>query len=380
MNDFDIVLVGGGLQGALMALAAFAARPQVRIAMIEASASLGGDHTWCFHEGDVSQVARAFVAPLVVARWPSWDVRFPRLQRTFDAEYACVTSTRLHEVVTAAFASRPASKIFFARRAESIGANQVTLDSGEVLRSSLVVDARGPRELPGEIAYQKFVGLEVELSRPIASMRPVVMDAEVEQIDGYRFLYVLPFEERRVLLEDTYFSLDPSLDEAALEARILDYARVRGLQVERILRRERGILPLPLSWSQSIQTEGPLLAGYGGGFFHPTTGYSFPVAARLAELVAATDATDLFGAPLRKFVTGHVRQARYAVMLNRLLFGATAEANRRDVLERFHTFPEEVVRRFYALETTSGDRLRILCGRPPRGVSLRKALNQVVFA
>jgi lycopene beta-cyclase len=379
MREFDLVIVGGGLQGALMALAAFVARAEARIAIVEASDSLGGDHTWCFHAGDVSKLARAFVAPLIESRWPAWDVRFPRLERTFDAEYACVTSRRLHAVVSEAFAARPGSKIFFRSRARNIEADAVTLESGEVLRAPLVVDARGPREMHGAVAYQKFLGLEVELASPIDSIRPVVMDANVEQIDGYRFLYVLPFEERRVLLEDTYFSLDPSLDEATLEARILAYARDRGMQIARILRRERGILPLPLSWSQEVQTEGPLLAGYGGGFFHPTTGYSFPVATRLAELVANTPASELFGAPLRKFVTEHTRQARYAVMLNRLLFGATAEENRRDVLERFHGFPEAVVRRFYALETTSGDRLRILCGRPPRGVSLRKALNQVVF-
>lgn len=380
MSDYDLIIVGGGLQGALMSLATFVARPQARIAMVEISDSLGGQHTWCFHEGDVSQVARAFVAPLIESRWPAWDVRFPRLERTFDAEYACVTSRRLHAVVTDAFASRAGSEIFFRRGAKVVDATGVTLDSGERLRGELVVDARGPRQMTGEVAYQKFLGLEVELASPIASMRPLVMDAQVEQIDGYRFLYVLPFEERRVLLEDTYFSLDPSLDEAALEARILAYARDRGMEIARIVRRERGVLPLPLSWSQSPQTEGPLLAGYAGGFFHPTTGYSFPVATRLAELVAKTPASDLFGAPLRTFVNEHARQARYAVMLNRLLFGATAEENRRDVLERFHGFPEAVVRRFYALETTSGDRLRILCGRPPRGVSLRKALNQVVFS
>ncbi|MGZ3417037.1 MAG: lycopene beta-cyclase CrtY [Polyangiales bacterium] len=379
MNDFDIILVGGGLQGALLALAVFAERPRARIAMVEAGSALGGDHTWCFHAGDVSEVARAFVDPLVVTRWSRWEVRFPELQRTFDAEYACVTSGRLHEVLSSAFASRLGSRIFLGRRASTIEVDTVTLDDGRELRAELVIDARGPRAMAGEVAYQKFVGLEVELSKPAPSMCPVVMDAEVEQIDGYRFLYVLPFEERRVLLEDTYFSLDPALDDRTLEARILDYARSRDLHVARILRRERGILPLPLSWSQEPQREGPLVAGYGGGFFHPTTGYSFPVATRLAELVAKTPASDLFGAPLRSFVAAHARQARYAVMLNRLLFGATAEGNRRDVLERFHRFPEEVVRRFYALETTSGDRLRILCGRPPRGVSLRKALNEVVF-
>jgi lycopene beta-cyclase len=57
-----------------------------------------------------------------------------------------------------------------------------------------------------------------------------------------------------------------------------------------------------------------------------------------------------------------------------MLFGAFAPQERYHVLERFYRLPESTIRRFYALETLAMDRARILCGRPPRGFSLRRLL------
>src|SRR5438128_17995 len=90
-DPFDLVLVGGGLQNGLIALAALHAHPRCRIALIEASDRLGGNHTWCVHARDVSPSARVWFEPLIVQRWPSYDVRFPALARTLASEYAVIS-------------------------------------------------------------------------------------------------------------------------------------------------------------------------------------------------------------------------------------------------------------------------------------------------
>ena len=98
-SAFDYVLVGGGLQNALLALALRARRPGSRVALVERAASLGGNHTWSFHEGDVPEAAREWVEPLVARRWPSYDVRFPGLERTLRHAYATIPSARVDAVV-----------------------------------------------------------------------------------------------------------------------------------------------------------------------------------------------------------------------------------------------------------------------------------------
>jgi lycopene beta-cyclase len=56
------------------------------------------------------------------------------------------------------------------------------------------------------------------------------------------------------------------------------------------------------------------------------------------------------------------------------LFHAFAPAERYRVLERFYRLPAATIQRFYALETTLGDRAQILCGRPPTGFSWSRLL------
>lgn len=369
---FDAVLVGGGLQNALIALALLSERPAARVAIVERASRLCGDHTWSFHEGDVPESCRAWVAPLVVSRWDSYDVKFPRLSRTLTSTYATTNSERVAQVVVDSIRNSPGSALFVAAAATEVAAHRVTLEDGTVLEGDLVVDARGPDRFSRAhgAGFQKFLGVELEVESTAPFPRPLLMDALVPQIDGYRFVYVLPFSSDRVLVEDTYFSDTPELDVPALRERALEYARAAGLVVRGVVREETGVLPLPVKGMAAPAASSPLIGGYAGGWFHPGTGYSFPVALRLAAYLATTRPEERFGAAFTRLVAKHRSQYRFAAFLNRMLFGAFEPEKRFAVLERFYALPEDTIARFYALETTGTDRLRILCGRPPRGMTL----------
>lgn len=376
-RELDYVLVGGGLQNGLIALALRAHRPSARIGVIERGASIGGNHTWCFHAGDLDPERARWIDPLVVTRWPGYDVAFPAHSRRLESRYACVTSTRLAEVVTAA-----GCELRLQTTAVEVGTDRVVVRDAsgatDELRAKVVIDARGPDAgPPSACGWQKFVGQEVILDAPHGLDRPMLMDATVAQLDGFRFVYVLPLGVDRLLVEDTYFSDGAYLDVGALRERIAAYIAARGWTVARVEREEVGVLPLP--WSGDAPTSAsPLVAGYGGGWFHPVTGYSFPIASRLAELVATTEPERLFGPKLDGHARSHGRQVRFAQRLNRMLFHWFAPVDRYRVLERFYRLPEDTIRRFYALELTAMDRARILFGRPPRGLSVRGMLGMEV--
>ncbi|MDF3068924.1 MAG: lycopene cyclase [Polyangiaceae bacterium] len=377
--ELDFLLVGGGLGNALIALALFARRPGVKVGLVEQGRALGGNHLWCFHAGDVEEEAREFVSPLVSAQWPRYEVRFPELSRTLEEPYAAVRSERLDEVVRAAFAAQRGSRLFLECRAVHVTDRTVKLEDGRELRARHVIESRGPEALSSSerAGYQKFLGLEVKLKRPSPISHPVLMDALVPQRDGFRFLYALPFSSDRVLLEDTYFSDDKHLDRARLEQEILEYAAKSGFEVECVVREEVGILPLPtrLRHVPNPAPGGPLVAGYQGAWFHPVTGYSFPVAARLACAVARAEPDTLRERAWPRLVREQRAQLRFCLLLNKLFFGAFAPDQRRNVIERFYRLPPESVRRFYAMSLSHADRARILCGRPPRGFSLSRALS-----
>jgi len=373
---FDHVVVGGGLQGALLVLAIHDAQPEARVALVEASDRLGGNHTWCFHDTDV-EGSRDWIAPLVAHRWEGYEVRFPGFARELPLGYNAITSDRLHHAIVDHFRHRPGSRLALGVPATSIGTDSVQLADGTRLTGRSVIEATGAGPRPeGGCGFQRFLGLEVTLASPHALPHPILMDATVDQAEGFRFFYVLPFGPRRVLVEDTYFHDSPDLHPETVRGRIHDWIEARGWEVERVEREEIGVLPMP--WDDpGPRAERPLRAGYAGGWFHPATGYSLPAAARLARFVAARSPEDLYGPPLDGFVRALRRQAAYGRLLNDFLFRWFAPEDRHHVFSRFYRLPVDRISRFYALGMRPDDRARILCGQPPRGMSLRQRLRKM---
>ncbi len=377
---YDVVIVGGGLQGCLIVLALAAHRPEARVALVERDARLGGNHTWCFHAGDLGPADAPIVAPAIAHRWDGYVVAFPEHGRTIDSAYAAVTSESIDVAVRAAVATRRTFELLAGTTAVEVERDRVELADGRVLHASLVIDARGPERYTaaaGTHAYQKFVGLELELARPHGLTRPMLMDARVEQVDGFRFVYVLPLSPTRVLVEDTYYADGPTLDRVQIADAVRAYAADQGFEIAAVVREEHGVLPLPLEAAPAPPRfgDGPLVAGYAGGWFHPTTGYSFPIALRIAGFVVGALGEGDPAIAWAAVVAEHRKQAAFALQLNRMMFRWFTPTRRHHVLARFYRLPAETIARFYALATTRLDRMRVLFGRPPRGMSWRAALT-----
>jgi lycopene beta-cyclase len=370
----DVALVGGGLANALIALRLASARPELRLLLLEQDAQLGGSHTWSFHESDVTPGELAWLAPLVVGSWPAYDVRFPGFARRLASGYRSITSERLHQVLSRVLGDR----LRLSCPVASVRPDAVTLVGGSVLAAGCVIDGRGtPAQAPFRLGFQKFLGRELRFARPHGQQLPVLMDATVPQRGGFRFLYTLPLADDVLLVEDTCYAGDPGLDRDAARATIASYAEDRGLAVAELRREEEGSLPIPLAgdidafWSGN--PPGVPCSGLRAALFHPTTGYSLPEAARLADALAAMPRLASAGA--LALVRARSRElwarGRFFRFLNRMLFQAAEPAERYRVLERFYRLPDGLVRRFYAGRPSLLDRVRILSGRPP--VPVRRA-------
>ena len=372
----DALLVGGGLASSLIALRLKRSRPGLKIIMLERDAKIGGEHTWCHFATDVSPAISEWLGPLIVHDWAGYDVRFPAHRRTLPTHYRAITSGRLHTVMSELLGE----DAWLGVEASEVKGESVRLVDGRRLEAPLVIDARGPRRSTRlALGWQKFLGQEVRLAQPHGLTRPIVMDATVAQLDGYRFLYVLPTGGDTLLIEDTRYSDGPALDRAALEADITAYALTQGWQVMAVTREEVGVLPIALAgdieayWAD--EKPGAADAGMRAALFHPTTGYSSPDAARTAEMIAGLPrltTTAVRAAIIEMSKTAWKARGFYR-LLNRMLFRAAAPAQRYKVLERFYRLPTPLIERFYAGEATLADKVRILSGKPP--VPIGRALG-----
>ncbi|WP_395671079.1 lycopene beta-cyclase CrtY [Phenylobacterium sp.] len=371
----DVLLVGGGLANSLIALRLQRERPDLRLRMLDAEEPGASPKTWSVFRSDLEADAWTALAPAFEADWPGYEVLFPAHARRLSTPYASLTSPRLAQLAGAVLG--PAVET--GRRVVTITPDRVVCEDGETIVARVVIDGRGAVPSPHvTLGFQKFLGLEVSLRRPHGLTAPIVMDATVHQEDGYRFLYILPLDASRLLVEDTRYSDGPDLDVAQLEAAALRYARGKGWAVAEVLRRERGVLPVVLSGDVDAYFAEPgreaPQAGMRGLFFHPTTGYSLPDAARTAAFVARQPLNS--SAELARALTGEAkrlwRERGFYRTLNRMLFRAAEPELRYRVLERFYRLPQPLIERFYAGQSTWADKVRILAGRPP--VPLGRAL------
>ncbi len=374
--DHDVILVGGGLANCLIALRLMAVRPEVDFLIVERGEKLGGNHTWSFHTGDVTPETLASLGPFIEASWPRQSVRFPGLARTIEAGYHSMSSEKLR----AGLAPRLGRRLLLGASTVALASDSVTLADGRVFTARCVIDGRGlDPGLPLALGYQKFYGAEVETEQPHGEHHPVIMDATVPQIDGYRFVYTLPFGPRSILIEDTYYSDGPEVDTARLRERVTAHAAAKGWTISRLVREETGVLPIVLAGDIDALcragTPGVPRVGLRAALFHPTTGYSLPDAAAVAELIAR--APVLKSAPVARLIETHVRhlwsERAFFRLLNRMLFIAAEPDQRADVFERFYRLPAPLIERFYSARLTFADQVRILLGKPP--VAIPKALG-----
>ena len=372
-----LIIAGGGLAGSLLALAMAARRPDVPLMLIEAGDAFGGNHLWSFFDSDVEPQDRWLVEPLIGHHWDGHIVAFPGHSRRLRGGYNTIRSDRLDAAVRDALTPEQRQT---GMKVVEVRDDLVTLQSGDKIKARGVIDARGAANLGYlDLGWQKFVGREYRFDRPHGVTHPVIMDATVDQEGGYRFVYLLPFDDRHMLVEDTYYADGPELDVARVGARIDDYVAQRGFGAGSYEREESGCLPVAMGgdfgafWRVGGARVGKV--GLRGGQFHPTTGYSLPDAVRTATMIAGAE--DLGGAALHdlteRTAARNWKDRGFYRTLDTMLFRAAEPAERYRILERFYRLDAGLVARFYAGKSTMLDKMRVLSGKPP--VPIGKAMT-----
>jgi lycopene beta-cyclase len=384
----DVVIVGGGLAGGLIALALHRHVPGCRFLVIEAGRTLGGHHRWSWFETDIRPKARGLMAGFALNGWDEgYDITFPGLGRTLPTAYRSLASAEFHRAL---MAELPEGRVMLGTKVAGLDAGGVTLADGTRLAAKRVIDCRAfksSKHLAG--GWQVFLGQHFRCEKPHGLTRPVIMDASVDQVAphgngaAYRFVYVLPLSPTEVFVEDTYYADQPKMDAEVLKGRVAEYARRHGWQGE-VIDQEAGILPVISGGDfraalAEVAIPGVALAGARGGFSHPLTSYTLPFAVDNALAIAGLLARrpEVSGSELAAFckrrATRHWGATAYYRMLSRMLFEAAEPDKRVVVFEHFYALKGRLVERFYAGRSTWPDRLRILTGKPP--VAIPRAIR-----
>ena len=343
-----VCIAGGGLAGCLLLVALKNKWPDVTVELHEKSSILCGDHTWSFHHDDVPKAFWPWLEPLVTCSWPFYQVFFPRYERQFNSKYYSIKSKDLAGKILTQYS------------------DSVFLNSSLDLTQADFITTGWPKLLnPDSFGYQKFVGLEITTVEPHGLEGPILKDVREPQTDGYRFFYVLPWTDHKLLIEDTYYSNTPELNLEKIKTEILRYAQKHQWKIKEITSYEKGSLPLEMIGQEPQNSDKSF--GAAAGLAHPVTGYTLPMI--LQQIDSVLDSNQFNLESIKKNLKSKnksvIKNFSFYRLLNRMMFKAATPTKRYVILERFYRLSEPLIQRFYAGRTTFLDRIRILSGKPP---------------
>ena len=383
-NKVKLVVAGAGLSGLMLAWKCLSSNSQVSVTIIDSKSVIGGDHTWSFNISDVNPSLHKWLNPFIEYTWEKYDVKFNGSSRRLNIPYCSGNSNSLRACVEP-FIKSGRLKLILDTKVIKMTRSEVFICNGKKITGDYIFDARGfTFDKSIKLGFQKFYGITIETKKPHGLKYPIIMDATVPQYDGYRFIYCLPFSQNKILIEDTYYSDGNNFHEGEYNKRINEYIETKNWIEHKVIRVEKGILPIALSVDikliEKLETKynEPIKIGMRGNFYHPVTGYSLPEAVRLADKVSAfineTNKNNSLeiSSKIRKYKLHTYKRDKFFRLLNRLLFRAAVSSKRHFVLERFYTLSENLIKRFYSGNIYKKDMLRILIGKPP--VPVHKAL------
>jgi lycopene beta-cyclase len=280
--------------------------------------------------------------------------------------YHVVRRPDLQSVVRDLLASRPGYEIRHGR-VDQISADDdeavVTVD-GETVGSGWVFDSVTPAAQKRADARLAFTGWELCYSHPVFDpATPVLFDFRVQQANGSRFVYVLPSDPFRALVEVTEFvprmAHPPGAAErsAALSRYLADAVPGRDYQV---LRKESSVLALRTHTVR--RRAGRIIAiGAAAGLIKASTGYAFGRIQRNSAAIAASLVQH-----------GHPYATPAPARRYRLLDAILLDVLARDpaqlelaFVRLFSANPADRVLRFLDEESRPWDDLRLIASMPP---------------
>jgi lycopene beta-cyclase len=367
MNDFDLIILGGGCAGLSLGKSlAQTGGAYPRTLILEARETYSNDRTWCFWKNDLLPCQ-----DLVTHEWGTMRVACAQNEVTLSSHakpYQMLPAGIFYEAAVAAIDRSGHVTLVMNAAVKSIprkiGGRWTVEISEDTFTAAAVVDTR-PKKLTNHgdaILWQSFVGHEIECDRDVFDPNMAdLMDFSPPNVARIQFTYMLPTSPRRALIEITVFGPDP-LDSAALLAELNTSIEQKAGGSFTVVRTEHGILPMGMIEQEQDPDETYVRVGLTAGGARASTGYAFQRIQRWASSCAAKLAS---GAdPI-----GHARDPFLLRMMDRLflrVLKANCQIAPQMFVSLFKGVETERVIRFLSDQGTAMDHIKTVLSLPPQ--------------
>ncbi len=316
-NEWDIVIVGGGLAG--LALAVELAQPalsHLRVLVLEQRSEYKRDRTWSYwatHAHRYTQLERK--------RWQHWCVRCAgrQVRQQSNQAYCTIDADKFYQFAQAQIAAAANTELRLDVSVKEIIAGNkpyVVLADGAILSAQWVMDARPDDKPTADSLHQHFLGWEVQTETDCFDSDVVELMDFQRAASGLHFFYVLPYGPRSALVETTWISNAAHLPD--YQEELSNYLHKRfGITQFQINYQEQGKLSLQTQLhKRALQRVIPL--GRGAGTLRPSTGFAFLETIADAQRIARCFAR----APIEAVVIAPYQRNQINLWMDKVLFEA----------------------------------------------------------
>jgi lycopene beta-cyclase len=368
-TDWDAVIAGGGLSGLSLAAHLAADGWHDRRVLVVDDPDGPKTDAWAFWAARPigagvldAAVCRSFDRVRIYAAGATATVGLGRYR------YRVVRRRDLRRVVLSRLSACPGFELIEAHVDAVTDAGDMALTSigGQAVRSAWAFDGvTRDTDAPPAAAHLAFTGWDIVAEQPLFDPdTPVLMDFRVAPGAGCRFVYTLPRDAHRALVELTEFV--PRRAAVPTEAERSDvlasYLRdVAGCRTYDVRRREAAVIPLRTGARERDRGR-VVRIGAAGGLIKASTGYAYQRIQRDSEAIVASLVTHTH--------PSHRPQSRWR---HRLLDAVLLEVLDRNpgqleiaFSRLFRGHPAERVLAFLDEDTTRREELALISSLPSR--------------
>lgn len=280
-QKFDFIIAGGGASGLWLAIEMLQNKllESRSLCIVEQDPEKQNDRTWCFW---TQLPLPAFLKPLVSQSWIT-SVAEGRYQKLAPFTYHHLRSEDFYAACKALLHPHPAISFRYAEvlDIQNTLAGAIVTTPVEKLEATYVFSSIPKFHFPSPSKlqlWQSFFGWRIRfLEVPPQPISLQLMDFNIPQNGATQFVYTLPFDDNRALVELTRFSSE-NLDTATARAILTAYLskfetpyEIEEVEINRI----------PMSNALNArqpyysQSSGLIPIGAAGGALKPTSGYAF---------------------------------------------------------------------------------------------------------
>ena len=206
-NKFDIIIVGAGVSGLILA-DEITKRTNKRVLLLERKNKIKFEKNLCFWS-----LPRNILNESADNKWKKICVIIKGRKLSFNSsriEYLRIKSINLYNFFLSRLKKRKTFKIIMGVNIKSLKSKNDIVEiktKDNIYTSQLFFDSRVDIKLKNSRKLlQHFYGAEITFKENIINKDEIILMDIQNKKNNFNFVYILPFSDKKMLLETTYFS------------------------------------------------------------------------------------------------------------------------------------------------------------------------------